>query len=353
MNKLQKDFSIIQFTSSVVSYLSILNFLFFLNLFFHSQFQVYGQIVSTNVIELKDSLSQIKDTTPIDSHPDLILPLFQLIDKDTISLGPNDELIFDQYTALGKPGVYDALHSFNYRRSDRFGGYINDKVNAGLERVRQKGYKSDIKKLYIQIDPLTLTVYWFAIVGPSRDGFSYVRMDSRGSAGGYLKAVQKQLPRMHKLYPDLKPVKFLEFNEDVIVCYTWDGKMLDHYCSTLNIQQHFYKYRKRFDDEKSLKSESLLDLIFQEEEVEKDTTLSKQIQVIDSSIVQKKIITDSKVNDQKVITKKKPATRYYKVKSGDTLSEIAEKFHTSVAKIKKTNNLRSDNLRIGQLLKIP
>ena len=93
-------------------------------------------------------------------------------------------------------------------------------------------------------------------------------------------------------------------------------------------------------------------MIFQEE-VEKDTTLSKQIQVIDSSIVQKKIITDSKVNDQKVITKKKPATRYYKVKSGDTLSEIAEKFHTSVAKIKKTNNLRSDNLRIGQLLKIP
>ncbi len=349
MKKVKTNYPVIQFTSSIVSYLSFLNFLFFLNLFFHSQFQVYGQNARSEIFENKDSFIVKKDTILIDSHPDLVIPLFQRIDKDTIFLGPNDELIFDQYTALGKPGVYDALHSFNYRRSDRFGGYINDKVNAGLERIRQKGFKSDIKKLYIQIDPLTLTVYWFAIVGPSRDGFSYVRMDSRGSAGGYIRAVQKQLPRMHKLYPDLKPVKFLEFNENVIVCYTWDGKMLDNYCSMLNIQQHFFKYRKRFDDEKTLKSESLLDVMFQED-LKQDTA---KVQDIDSTTTQIKINNESKVIDQKVIPKKKPTTRYYKVKSGDTLSEIAEKYHTSVAKIKKTNNLRGDNLRIGQLLKIP
>lgn len=349
MKKVQTNYPVIQFTSSIVSYLSFLNFLFFLNLFFHSQFQVHGQIARSEIFKNKDSFLVKKDTILIDSHPDLVIPLFQRIDKDTIFLGPNDELIFDQYTALGKPGVYDALHSFNYRRSDRFGGYINDKVNAGLERIRQKGFKSDIKKLYIQVDPLTLTVYWFAIVGPSRDGFSYVRMDSRGSAGGYLRAVQKQLPRMHKLYPDLKPVKFLEFNENVIVCYTWDGKMLDNYCSMLNIQQHFFKYRKRYDDEKTLKSESLLDVIFQED-LKQDTI---QVQDIDSTTTQIKINNESKVIDQKVIPKKKPITRYYKVKSGDTLSEIAEKHHTSVTKIKKINNLKSDNLRIGQSLKIP
>jgi len=349
VKKDKTNYHLIQFTSSIVSYLSFINFLFFLNLFFHLQFQVYGQIARSEIFENKDSFKIKIDTILIDSHPDLVIPLFQRIDKDTISLGPNDELIFDQYTALGKPGVYDALHSFNYRRSDRFGGYINDKVNAGLERIRQKGFKSDIKKLYIQIDPLTLTVYWFAIVGPSRDGFSYVRMDSRGSAGGYLRAVQKQLPRMHKLYPDLKPVKFLEFNENVIVCYTWDGKMLDNYCSLLNIQQHFFKYRKRYDDEKTLKSESLLDVIFQED-LKQDMT---QVQDIDSTTSQFKISNESKVIDQKVIPNKKPTTRYYKVKSGDTLSEIAEKYHTSVAKIKKINNLKSDNLRIGQSLKIP
>ncbi len=352
MKNVQKNNAIIQSVSRIISYLSVLNFLFFINLFFNWQFKVFGQTVRPELSKIKDSLFVNNDTILIDSHPDLILPLFQLIDKDTISLGPNDELIFDHYTALGKPGVYDALHSFNYRRSDRFGGYINEKVNAGLERVRQKGFKSDIKKLYIQVDPLTLTVYWFAIVGPSLDGFSYVRMDSRGSAGGYLSAVQKQLPRMHKLYPDLKPVKFLEFNEDVIVCYTWDGKMLDNYCNKLNIQQHFYKYRKRYDDEKTLKSESLLDVIFQED-FEKDTTLSLSDVVIDSSTVQQKIFNESKVNNQKVISKKKSGVRFYKVKSGDTLSEIAEKHRTSIAKIKKINNLKSDNLRIGQTLKIP
>jgi LysM repeat protein len=43
----------------------------------------------------------------------------------------------------------------------------------------------------------------------------------------------------------------------------------------------------------------------------------------------------------------------YKVKSGDTLSQIAEKHHTSVAKIKNLNGLRSDMIRVGQILKIP
>jgi LysM repeat protein len=117
----------------------------------------------------------------------------------------------------------------------------------------------------------------------------------------------------------------------------------------LNIQQHFFKYRKRFNDEKTLKSESLLDVIFQED-LKQDTT---QVQDIDSTTTQIKINNESKVIDQKVIPKKKPTTRYYKVKSGDTLSEIAEKYNTSVAKIKKINNLKSDNLRIGQSLKIP
>lgn len=47
----------------------------------------------------------------------------------------------------------------------------------------------------------------------------------------------------------------------------------------------------------------------------------------------------------------KPKT--YKVKSGDTLSQIAERHKTSVAKIKKLNGLKSDMIRVGQILKIP
>lgn len=48
---------------------------------------------------------------------------------------------------------------------------------------------------------------------------------------------------------------------------------------------------------------------------------------------------------------KKPRT--HKVKSGDTLSGIAGKYHTSIAKIKKANGLKSDMIKIGQVLKIP
>lgn len=46
----------------------------------------------------------------------------------------------------------------------------------------------------------------------------------------------------------------------------------------------------------------------------------------------------------------KPAT--YKVRKGDTLSEIAAKYKVKVSTLKKLNNLRSDLIRIGQVLKL-
>ena len=46
-------------------------------------------------------------------------------------------------------------------------------------------------------------------------------------------------------------------------------------------------------------------------------------------------------------------TSTYEVRGGDTLSVVAQAFNTSVAKIKKMNGLKSDNLRIGQKLIVP
>jgi len=43
----------------------------------------------------------------------------------------------------------------------------------------------------------------------------------------------------------------------------------------------------------------------------------------------------------------------YTVKSGDSLYKIANQFQTTVTKLKQLNNLSSDNLSIGQILKIP
>ncbi len=44
---------------------------------------------------------------------------------------------------------------------------------------------------------------------------------------------------------------------------------------------------------------------------------------------------------------------YYRVQSGDTLWSLARKFNSTVDELKKVNNLTSNSLSIGQLLKIP
>lgn len=49
---------------------------------------------------------------------------------------------------------------------------------------------------------------------------------------------------------------------------------------------------------------------------------------------------------------KTPAWTYYTVRSGDTLSSIGRKYGVVYTKIKEWNGLRSDNLQVGQKLKI-
>ncbi len=274
-------------------------------------------------IDLDDSL--MVDTVSIPAKVSIILPPFVLIHPDTIQLGENDELVCDSYCAAGMPALYDALHSFNARRMDKFGGYINSKINKGLEDIRKKGFKSDVKQLYIQIDPITLIVHWIAVVGPSTEGKCYVRFDSRGSAGGGAPAVEKQLNTMHALYPTLTATPLLEFNENVVKCYDWNGNSLDNYCSSVNIRQHFYKYY-----------DAQVDTIISLEEYTKRYPCNTE--------------GTSLPGVKKVFVKPQ---RKYKVKSGDSLIRIANKYHTTVAKIKKANGLRSDMIRIGQVLRIP
>jgi stage VI sporulation protein D len=65
--------------------------------------------------------------------------------------------------------------------------------------------------------------------------------------------------------------------------------------------------------------------------------------VKDDQIVQRQEV-------KKVVVAK---SKIYKVKSGDTLGHIANRHHTTVSAIKKLNKLRSDNISVGQVLKIP
>jgi LysM repeat protein len=80
--------------------------------------------------------------------------------------------------------------------------------------------------------------------------------------------------------------------------------------------------------------------------------LNKQPRLEELRIPQKEYKETTPVaNSPKPIPPKQSA--YYVVKSGDTLSVIASRNHTTVAALKRANNLTSDIIRVGQRLKIP
>lgn len=118
----------------------------------------------------------------------------------------------------------DALHAFESRKIDGFGGKMSTKINAALRELYNQGINPDLKKLDIIIDPIKFKVDWTAEIGKSTDGIAYVGMKTRGSAGtGADKRAVSQLPELTK-EKNAKIVKDLNFTKG------------------LKIRQFFYKY---------------------------------------------------------------------------------------------------------------
>lgn len=159
----------------------------------------------------------------------------------------SDEVIKGSYSAAGKSGVYDALHSFHRRRSDGFGGRINTIVQNGIKdyKFKNKNVRAvDIKDMYVFINPNTLTVNWEVTIGLSTDGYTYEQFDSRGSAGGGESAVNGQLQSMHSGNSG-EPKLVYYFNKTIPKCFNSNGTKMTGLCKgTINIQQKFYKYGK-------------------------------------------------------------------------------------------------------------
>ena len=70
-------------------------------------------------------------------------------------------------------------------------------------------------------------------------------------------------------------------------------------------------------------------------------------------------ITTIASNDNPVVTSPRASRKhnssgssYHKVRRGETLSSIAAKHGTTVSKLKKLNNLRSDRIRYGQRIRV-
>jgi hypothetical protein len=83
----------------------------------------------------------------------------------------------------GTSNRVDALHSFESRKSDGFGGRMLTKMEDAMMKLYNRGINPDVKDIKINIDSTNYKVKWSAKVVPSKDGKAYIGMSSVGSAG--------------------------------------------------------------------------------------------------------------------------------------------------------------------------
>jgi len=77
----------------------------------------------------------------------------------------------------------------------------------------------------------------------------------------------------------------------------------------------------------------------------------RQHQILDHDTLALTIIKDSLTSTRKPVKKiNKPKNTIYKVKNGDNLSFIAQKYNVTVSELKTWNRLKTDNLSLGQTI---
>lgn len=89
-----------------------------------------------------------------------------------------------------------------------------------------------------------------------------------------------------------------------------------------------------------------------EKKAKLDTIAVQKSSDIASAPVETKEVREPKVYKEEKIVTFKDVTKTYKVKNGDNLGEISEKYGVTVAEIKKWNKLKSNNIPLGKSLKI-
>jgi len=131
---------------------------------------------------------------------------------------------------MAPKGDADALHSFERRKSDGFGGRMSTKINEKLKEVYESGVNPDIKDLKINIDSTNYRVNWEATIDESKDGVAYMGISTRGSAGNTAdRRAEGQIDNM---------IRKLERNDAKDIKLVLDFKNQ----SGVYIRQFFYKY---------------------------------------------------------------------------------------------------------------
>ena len=140
-----------------------------------------------------------------------------------------NEIIKGSYIVpLNIPNRVDALHSFERRKSDGFGGYMATKIRAKMKEVYNKGINPDVKDIKIKVDSKNYKVDWQATITESKDGNAYLGISTVGSAGtGADDRAKGQIERMKTFVPNSKNYKLvLDFKNP----------------KGIYIRQFFYKY---------------------------------------------------------------------------------------------------------------
>ena len=81
-------------------------------------------------------------------------------------------------------GDYDAMHSFQSRKRDGFGGKMNTIVNAALLKFyTELSLNPEITSIKINADDTNWRVTWEVTIEESKDGKAWIGLTSRGGAG--------------------------------------------------------------------------------------------------------------------------------------------------------------------------
>jgi hypothetical protein len=142
----------------------------------------------------------------------------------------------------------DALHSFDKRKFDGFGGYMltgapipnrwasyvkldqGKGINQVLSELISSGIKPDVTDIKIKVNP-DYSVNWEATIDQSKDGQAYAGVASRGSAGSNAdKRALDQIPKMKSKRPN---------------AYNWKEVLDLNITQPVKIRQYFMKYSER------------------------------------------------------------------------------------------------------------
>ncbi len=101
--------------------------------------------------------------------------------------------------------------------------------------------------------------------------------------------------------------------------------------------------------QKGRKSKNIIDVITQ---IKTDTTLEKTVAINEKQAFKKEIAKKEKISKPEVAQEKQIAIAEHIVKQGETLTSIAKENRLYVADLKKWNNLKDANIKLGDKIKL-